>query len=113
MPYNYPYNFYSNVPMPTNPVNTTQQPNRTGINWVAGVEGLKEVKLQPNNAVLLLDSDNEGVFYIKSCDNIGICTVRTFMYEEVTQPTAESKEYITKNEFNQAIEELKGLIKSE
>lgn len=113
MPYNYPYNFYSNVPMPTNPVNTTQQLNRTGINWVAGVEGLKEVKLQPNSAVLLLDSDNEGVFYIKSCDNIGICTVRTFMYEEVTQPTTESKEYITKNEFNKAIEELKGLIKSE
>jgi len=112
MPYNYPYNFYNNVPITPNPVNS-QSTQRDGINWVNGVDGLKEIKLQPNSAILLLDSENDGVFYIKSCDNIGICTIRTFMYEEVTQSIQESKEYVTKSEFEKAINELKGLLKNE
>ena len=35
------------------------------------------------------------------------------MYEEVTQSTQESKDYVTKSEFEKAIDELKGLLKNE
>lgn len=74
------------------------------INWVQGVEGAKAYQLMPGANIVLMDSENEGIFYIKSCDNIGMCNLRTFKFTEVhsTKP-----EYITREEFMKAMEDLK------
>ena len=79
---------YTNPYMPnyfTAQMNTMQQTsNINGINWVQGVEGAKAWQLTPNSNVMLLDSENDGIFYIKTSDNVGMCTLRTFKYEEIT-----------------------------
>ena len=56
------------------------QPQKNGINWVQGVEGAKAFQLMPNSNTVLMDSENDGIFYIKVCDNIGMCSLRKFRY---------------------------------
>lgn len=84
---------------------------QNGITWVQGVEGAKAFQLMPNSNIVLMDSENDGVFYIKVCDNVGMCTLRTFQYQEV-EPTPRAggtdlSNYITKDEFYKALEGLK------
>lgn len=58
-----------------------------------------------------MDNENDGVFYIKVSDNIGMCTLRTFRYEEIvdTVPAQiDTSNYITKEEFYAEIEKLRG-----
>lgn len=74
------------------------------IKWVQGLEGAKSYQLMPNSNVVLMDSENDGMFYIKSSDNVGMCKIRTFKYEEVQQ---KEKEYITRDELMEMLKELK------
>lgn len=97
-----PYNPYGGVP-------TTSS---NGINWVQGVEGAKAFGVPRNGVVLLMDSENEGMFYIKTTDNIGISTMRTFKYEEVTdKPTAQK--YVTMTELEDRMRQLKEELTNE
>lgn len=88
-------------------------PNQNSIIWVQGIEGAKAYQLMPNSNALLLDSENDGVFYIKLCDSVGMCTLRTFKYEEVIEchkndvPIPDLEQFVTKEEFTKAINELK------
>ena len=80
-----------------------QPTQNNGINWVQGIEGAKAYQLAPNGNVVLLDSENEGRFYIKVSDNVGMCTLRIFKYEEiVNNPTP--GDYVTKSELKAEIE---------
>jgi hypothetical protein len=91
-------------------------PQNNGITWVQGIEGAKAYQLTPNSNVLLMDSDNDGVFYIKVSDNVGMCNLRTFNYVETTNtppiqnttPQIDMSNYVTKEELNEAIKGLKG-----
>lgn len=74
------------------------------INWVQGIEGAKAFQLIPSTSTVLMDSENDGIFYIKSCDNVGMCNLRTFKFTEVSNA---KPEYITRDEFLKAMEELK------
>lgn len=95
-----------------NPYYGTQNTNN-GILWVQGIEGAKAYQLMPNSNAMLLDSENDGIFYIKVCDNVGMCTLRTFKYEEVVEtkksdaPTPDLTQFVTKDELKTAITELK------
>lgn len=90
----------------------TQQP-QGGVIWVQGEAGAKAYMVAAGNNVLLLDSDNP-VFYIKSTDQSGMpLPLRIFDYTERAQagktaPAAQSPqtEYITRSEFEAAIERL-------
>lgn len=93
----------------------TQSRVNNGITWVQGIEGAKAYQLMPNSNTILMDSDTEGVFYIKVSDNIGMCTLRVFKYEEVTQTdiqksSVDTNLYITKDEFDKVISELRESI---
>lgn len=93
-----------------------QYTTNNGIVWVQGIEGAKAYQLAPNSNVVLLDSDNEGIFYIKVSDNVGMCNLRTFNFVEVTnqpqQPPAVSEvdmsNYVTKEELQEALQAIKG-----
>ena len=92
--------------------------SNNGILWVQGIEGAKAFQLMPNSNAVLLDSENDGVFYIKLSDNVGMCTLRTFEYIETTndQPKDNSidmSSYGTKSEFEKAINEIKEVVKNE
>ena len=82
-----------------------------GINWVQGIEGAKAWQLMPNSNVLLMDSENDGRFYIKVSDNVGMCTLRSFRYEEVTEQksqTVDMSQYVKKSELETLVNNLLG-----
>lgn len=92
--------------------------NNNRITWVNGIEGAKAFQIEPNSNILLLDSDTQGRMYIKTCDNIGMCNLRIFTYEEVTEnsqlaqtPEIDTSKFVTKDEMNSAINEVLQFIK--
>lgn len=94
-----------------NPYNN-RQPSNNGITWVQGIEGAKAFQMAPNSNAILMDSECDK-FYIKTCDNVGMCTLRIFTYNEVsdttpTQSTIDTSQFVTKEEFEQIVTELKG-----
>lgn len=97
-----------------NPYYGAQQSN--GIIWVQGIEGAKAYQMMPNTNVILLDSENDGVFYIKICDSVGMCTLRIFNYHEVEEQkktegvVPDLTQYVTKSELKEALDELKEAI---
>lgn len=88
-----------------------------GINWVQGIEGAKAWQMQPNSNAMLLDSENDGTFYIKTSDNVGMCNLRVFKYEEITaqqkQSNADLSEYVKKSELESLIMNIIGGKKNE
>lgn len=82
-----------------------------GITWVQGIEGAKAWQLSPGSNALLMDSENDGVFYIKVSDNVGMCSLRTFKYEEVVSnptPQVDLSEYVKKTELEALINNMLG-----
>lgn len=87
--------------------NPLVQNQNNRIVWVNGIEGAKAYQIEPNSNILLLDSDIEGRMYIKTCDNIGMCNLRIFSYQEL-QPNTQSQQidttnFVTKDEMQAAI----------
>lgn len=82
-----------------------------GINWVQGEAGARSFPVTAGQKILLMDSEN-NVFYVKSSDMSGMpLPLRTFEYKEVgvnvdsAPPTQNA--YVTKEEFEKAIADLK------
>lgn len=100
----------------TTPAQTTNFSN--GINWVQGEAGARSVYVGAGQKALLMDSEN-NVFYVKSSDQSGMpLPLRTFEYKEITNDeTAEAvpapTTYVTKEEFDKAISELKKTLGKE
>lgn len=89
-----------------------QRPQTNGIVWVQGIEGAKAYQLIPNSNTILMDSENDGIFYIKVSDNVGMCNLRTFKYTEITsQPTSQIdlSNYVTRQELETAIANMRGI----
>lgn len=94
-----------------------------GILWVQGEAGAKSYLVAPNTSVLLMDSENSQ-FYIKTTDQAGMPTLRTFVYQEVTGASQNAKKqpetnlddkYVTRQEYNDLrgkYEELYGLLET-
>lgn len=92
--YNNPYQYSFGVPGQMNqfqqqpiqmPAQSVQQPqqNNNGILWVSGEVGAKSYLVAPGTSVLLMDSD-DTVFYLKTADQSGMPSLRTFKYSEIT-----------------------------
>ena len=100
----YPYaqNYGTAVPQ--------QQTINNGIVWVQGEAGAKSYLLGgPNQSALLMDSET-NCFYIKSTDASGMpMPLRTFDYTErvVVKNETPQTDYITREEFNKVIAEIR------
>lgn len=98
------------VQQPMQPViPTVRSPPAAGTNilWCVGPEGAKGTQTQPNSHVLMLDSENEGIFYIKSSDEVGMCKMRKFRYTEEPMDAGQDKP-LTKEDVRQIILEVLG-----
>lgn len=86
-----------------------RQPNRD-IQWVNGRSGANAYQLQPNDKAIFLDSENEGIFYIKVADNVGMCSLRIFRFEEIfdTEPKVNLDEYVKKSDLEALINSMLG-----
>lgn len=93
------------------------QTRNIGIIWIQGIEGAKAYQIPPNTSVLLMDSENENVFYIKTSDNVGMCAMRYFKYEEIqsspTVPTIDMSEYVKKADLENMIKTIIGGMTNE
>lgn len=92
-------------------------PQTNGITWVQGIEGAKAWQLSPNSNAILMDSENDGKFYIKICDNVGMSTLRTFEYKEISdqpqQPNIDLSEYVKRSELESLINSIIGGMRNE
>ena len=97
-----------------NPYQQQPRPFGNTINWVQGVEGANAFQLGPNSNAMMLDSENDGIFYIKTSDNVGMCNMRTFKFEEITNAqqasTVDLTAYVRKDELQEL---LKTILNSE
>ena len=87
-----------------------QRPQTNGITWVQGIEGAKAYQMIPNSNAILMDSENDGRFYIKVSDNVGMCNLRVFSYKEETSTPTQSVDmsnYVTREELEKAIRGIK------
>ena len=101
----------NNQMYPQSYVNQQRYVPTNGITWVQGIEGAKAFQMMPNSNAVLMDSENDGRFYIKVSDNVGMCNLRTFSYEEITDtptPQVDMSQYVTKDELNVLIQNLLG-----
>lgn len=116
-PYGSPYQssyYHPNVPQ-NNQVN--QQPQMNQYAFVNGIEGAKSFQLNPNQTILLMDSDSP-VCYMKTSNGVGQSTLRYFKLTEVTEadlkaqsiPNDKSTDYVTKNEFKELSDRFEELL---
>ena len=109
-PNNYPQNNPQGYPQ------SNQQLNQYA--FVNGIEGAKSYQLQPNQSIMLMDSDNL-VCYMKQTNSIGQATLRYFKLTEVSendlkapaQPQLDANNYVLKSDFNELSKRLDNLYK--
>lgn len=90
-PYGYgAYNSYN----PSN--NYQQQTQMNHYAFVNGIEGAKSFQLQPNQTIMLMDSDNP-ICYMKQSNNIGQSTLRYFKLVEVSEQELRSANQMQPN----------------
>lgn len=99
-------------------VQSAQQAQTGGLQWVQGEAGAKAYPVNAGQSVLLMDSEND-VFYIKSTDNSGMpLPLRTFDYKERTaqstsktaqnapQAVIDTSLFVTRDELEKRLAEL-------
>lgn len=103
------YNPYSN-PYYRSPYNSYQQNNFQQNNppvlfsFVQGVEGAKAFFVQPNQTVILRDSE-QNILYEKSADSQGRTTMKVYeLVEKTNKP--ENNQFVSYSEFDQAIKKI-------
>ena len=121
--YNNPYNYQPNSYQPSN---NYMRPQMNQYAFVNGVEGAKSFMIQPNQTVMLMDSDNP-ICYMKQSNSLGQSTLRYFKLVETDEntvrnlnnptPIPSNQEFVLKADFdalNQRVDEiLKSLRKDE
>lgn len=93
-----------------------QQPAASPL-WVQGEAGAKAYPVAPGSSVILMDSES-NVFYIKSADQSGMPTMRTFEYRERTaaqNPPVQAAQqpqgdYVTRSEFDALRQQIYALM---
>lgn len=76
---------------------------------VTGMDGAKAYQMPPNSVVPLFDADND-IMYVKSTDGAGFPTIRAFAFQPIENPTPQAQQYVTRDEFNNALAQLKEAI---
>ncbi len=110
MPYDYNYSY--------NPYGSFQQPRQNTYAFVNGIEGAKSFILQPNQTVLLMDSE-QPVCYMKQANGLGQSTLRYFKLTEVNEADirgnnniqAVKQDFVSKSEFDELCKKFEKLSK--
>ena len=122
-PQTYYPNYYGNQMAHIQPqvAQNQQQSASTNMIWCQGENAAKSYPVAPGQTVQLMDSEAEGVMYIKSVDPSGMpLPLRTFRYSEEKSQNNEpkksgevvgSEEYVSKSEFNNYKEDMRRILK--
>ena len=90
--------------------NEMRRPPQQNVNWipVSGYEDVRGIMVQPGMTVWAMDN-NEPIFYVKTADQMGVCTIEAYRYERVqvgANPAPPAGEYITRQEYQSLIERI-------
>lgn len=80
-------NFYPGMQPPQSNYPQQNQSNNVQMNqyaFVNGIEGAKSYQVQPNQTILLMDSDNP-ICYMKTANAMGQSTLRYFRLQEISE----------------------------
>lgn len=112
--YNNPYG-YGNYNSYNSNNNIYQQSQLNHYAFVNGIEGAKSFQLQPNQNIMLMDSDNP-ICYMKQTNNIGQATLRYFKLVEVSEQelrnanqVPSNNEYVLKSDFDALVKRINEL----
>ena len=103
------YNPYSNPyyrsPYNVQPNNSFQQNTQPVMfSFVQGIEGAKAFFVQPNQTVILRDSE-QNILYEKSADQQGRTSMKVYdLVEKVDKP--QNNNFVTYSEFDQALKKI-------
>jgi len=92
--------------------NYYQQPRTNQYAFVNGFEGAKAFQVQPNQMVMLLDSDNP-IVYKKTANSLGQCTIEAFNLVPIKEEVKTNDEYVSKAEFDALVKRIDELTKKE
>ena len=118
-----PYNFYSPYNSYLQNTNTQQQQqNESNVTWIQvnGINGARDVTVQPNQTKWLMDINSQS-FFVKSADSLGVSSLKCYRFEEFDPNLNEkgntdiSDTYVKKDEFDSfksKIEQLEKIIKN-
>lgn len=118
-----PYNFYSPYNSYLQNTNTQQQQqNDSNVTWIQvnGINGARDVAVQPNQTKWLMDINSQS-FFVKSSDSLGVSSLKCYRFEEFDPNLNEksntdiSDTYVKKDEFDSfkaKIEQLEKSIKN-
>lgn len=70
-----------------------------------GMEGAKAYRMPPNSVVPPFDADDD-IMYVESTDGAGFPTVRTFAFQPIEDKREPERRYVTREEFDAAMERL-------
>lgn len=103
----------NNPPQPSQiqaPPASAKTITESNVIWAKGEEGAKAINAIPSIPVIILDSETDGVMYIKTCDSAWKPSLRIFDYKERLPKTAVSPsnpDYVSKKEFEAFRDEVK------
>jgi len=76
--------------------------------YVNGIEGAKAYLMNPNQTILLMDS-NQPIFYLKTSNGLGQATIRIFEFKEVLQNKSNNQGYALKSDLEAIVSRLEAL----
>ena len=107
--YGYPWNSYGTQAMNTTTPQQPQQP-MSNIAWCQGEAGAKSYTVGAGQTMWLLDSENDGVFYIKTVDASGMpMPLRIFDFKErqaVAKTATTTSDFVTHEELEKRLAEI-------
>ena len=80
---------------------------QTNVNWIPvnGYEDVRGIMVQPGATVWAMDN-NDPIFYVKTADQMGVCTIDAYRYERIqvgAAPVPQNVDYITRGEYQQLL----------
>lgn len=107
--YNNPYNYYPQQA----PYQANNSPNNNYYAFVDGIEGARAFQVKPNSMMLLMDSQ-QPICYKKQVDAYGrTVSIEAFKLEPITEKAPTTNDFISREEFEKQIAEIKALINKE
>lgn len=76
--------------------------------YVNGIEGAKAYLMNPNQTILLMDSD-QPIFYLKTSNGLGQASIRIFEFKEVLQSSNNNQSYALKSDIEAIMRRLEVL----
>ncbi len=93
-----------------NPYQPRQNYTTNQYAYVNGIEGAKAYLMNPNQTILLMDSDNP-IFYLKSSNQIGQSSIRVFKFEEIKENIGTNPGYALKSDLDEISKRLEAIEK--